>query len=77
MEDFKEYYCVIEDGKVVNTIAWDSEADPDIVVDGDGLVKITAEVVEYVEFVPLVGDRFITTGAEYSVPPGTFISSNP
>ena len=75
MNDIKQHYCVIKDGHVSNRVMWDPDAHPDYVV-GDGLVKITTEVVEYVGFIPQVGDQFITTGAEYSVPPGTFISSN-
>lgn len=71
------YGAIIKDGKVEYMIKWDVEKDPEYPHDSDGIVKITQETVDYVGFMPCVGDQFITTGEQYSVPPGTFISSNP
>jgi len=71
------YGAVIVDNKVVYLVKWDKEEFPEYPHNGDGIVEITQEVVDYLGFVPLPGDQFATTGNEYSVPPGTFISSNP
>ena len=70
------YGAVIVDGKVDYLVKWDKEEFPEFPHSGDGIVEITQEVVDYLGFVPLPGDQFATTGNEYSVPPGTFISSS-
>ena len=73
------YGAVIREGKVEIVVKWDKEQFPEYPVDefnGDGIVEITQEVVDYIGFMPKQGDEFVTTGSEYSVPPGTFISSN-
>tara|TARA_R110002051_G_C8558575_1_gene473832 strand:- start:177 stop:611 length:435 start_codon:yes stop_codon:yes gene_type:complete len=70
------YGAVIAGGKVTYLIKWDKEEFPEYPHDGDGIVEITQEVVDYLGFVPLPGDQFVTTGNQYSVPPGSFISSN-
>tara|TARA_B100001123_G_C15171443_1_gene971562 strand:+ start:438 stop:878 length:441 start_codon:yes stop_codon:yes gene_type:complete len=73
------YGAVIREGKVEIVVKWDKEQFPEYPIDqfnGDGIVEITQEVVDYIGFMPKQGDEFVTTGSEYSVPPGTFISSN-
>ena len=73
------YGAIIKEGKVEIVVEWDKERFPEYPVDefnGDGIVEITQEVVDYLGFVPLPGDKFIKPGNEYSVPPGSFISSN-
>ena len=70
------YGAVITDGRVAYLVKWDKEEFPEYPHNGDGIVEITQEVVDYLGFVPLPGDQFTTTGDQYSVPPGSFISSN-
>jgi 4-hydroxyphenylpyruvate dioxygenase-like putative hemolysin len=73
------YGAVIREGKIEIVVKWDKEQFPEYPIDqfdGDGIVEITQEVVDYLGWMPKRGDQFVTTGNEYSVPPGTFISSN-
>ena len=42
----------------------------------DGVVDITLEVLASLEGVPSVGDTFLTSGDQYSIPPGSFIFKN-
>ena len=73
------YGAIIIEGKVEVVVKWDKEQFPEYPIDqfnGDGIVEITQEVVDYLGWMPKRGDEFVTTGNEYSVPPGTFISSN-
>jgi hypothetical protein len=70
--------AVIKDDIVIDIVIWNPvrfSLDP--YEGSDGIVKLGPDVTDYIGFSPTVGDRFITTGNEYSVPPGTFISSNP
>lgn len=71
------YWALIKNGYVSGIIKCDKEEIFDFPLDGiDGAVEITQETIDYVGFMPCIGDQFITTGGQYSVPPGTFISSN-
>ncbi|MAV43285.1 MAG: hypothetical protein CMA30_02280 [Euryarchaeota archaeon] len=67
-----DYAVIIKDMKVKHVAQYSDNLDHD----GDGVVKITSEHREYIGMMPDIGDTFITTGIEYNVPPGTFISSS-
>jgi hypothetical protein len=74
------YGAIIREGKIQIVVKWDKEQFPEYPIDtfgGDNIVEITQEVVDYLGRMPKRGDEFVTTGNEYSVPPGTFISGNP
>ena len=63
-----EYAAIIAGGIVDEIVPWSEGI--------ESSVKITDEVRDYLGGMPGLSDKFITVGGEYSIPPGTFISSN-
>jgi hypothetical protein len=63
-----EYAAIIAGGIVADIVSWSEGI--------ESSVKITDEIRDYLGAMPGLSDTFATVGGEYSIPPGTFISSN-
>ena len=70
------YKVFIKNEKVVRVIGPGELITQGWIDEVDGVVDITLEVLDTLERVPSIGDTFLTSGDQYSIPPGSFIFKN-
>jgi hypothetical protein len=70
------YKVFVKNGKVVRVIGPGELITQGWIDEVDGVVDITLEVLDTLKGVPSVGDTFLTSGDQYSIPPGSFIFEN-